>query len=495
MSSIPKRARSVARIAVGLVALGATFLAVSPAQGAIGTANQVTTRLPDLRTATYQSLFNEEEVCFDQTIDLAVPAPGAGTVQAGGYISISLIGGTAPVLSQDKCIKSQYSTTDVDLAAATFVHVDANVVKLHNAAGNNIADSAPNIGATTHNGTRGNSTSPDLALIAPNEAQNQLGFVFDQQIRTTGAACGALGADPDFAFYDSQGLSHTDGTLISCSNTSSGQGAALVQFPVGTSPIGSAQRAWVNPGQVLAKAPAVTANLLFSVQVPVSGSNGHSNDPDLENVNIVSPSGNQLDFVYDENIANATANKFHVTFSDGNNATGLVNGNTVAIINGNTARVTFTNLDTVTEFIVGGYADGPGSAGAPPAVQGADDNAPAPPNGLPAGGNAGAFALGYSTGPDPLSASVNQSGGQITVLEDQRFVTGGATAQLVDNNGLTGVFCTSTAIGFLSGPGQQNLGLQCPQSDLANAVGVYLPFGVMISTLGYTNVGQVIGIR
>jgi len=488
MSSFPKRARSVARIAVGLVALGATFLAVSPAQGAIGTANQVTTRLPDIRTATFQSLFNEEEVCFDATIDLVAPANGQ--VQAGGYISTSLTGGAAPVLSQDNCIKSQFSTTNQDLAKATYVRVVANVVKLHNAAGNNIADAAPNIGATTHNGTAGNTTGPDLQLTAPNTAQNQLGYIFDEKINTTAGACGALGADPDFAFYDSQGISHTDGTLISCSNTSGGNGAVLVQFPAGTSPIGSAQRAWVNPNQVTSLAPSATQNTLLSVPVPVAGANGRSNDPDLTAVNLVSPSGNQLDFVYDENVANVVANRFHAVASTGT----TFNGAAAAIVNSNTVRVSFTGVDTVTEYLVAGWNDGPGGP-AGTALQGSDDNAPAPPNGLPTGDNAGAFALGYSTGPDPLNARVNQSAGTITFKTDQRTLSAGNTGVLVDNNGLTGVNCTATQFGLSSAPTQPDVVFQCPQSDLANAVGLYLPFGQLTTFLAQSNVDQVIGIR
>jgi len=487
----------VARIVVALAALGATLLAVSPAQGAVGTANQVTTRLPDIRTATFQSLFNEEEVCFDATIDLVAPAPGQ--VFAGGYISASITAGNTPVLSQDNCIKSQFSTTNQDLAKATYAHVLPNVVKLHNAAGNNIGDSAPNIGATTHNGTAGNTTGPDLSLTAPNTAQNQLGYVFDEKINTTGGpVCNdAAGtAEPGFGFYDSQGISHTDGTLVSCSNTSGGNGAVLIQFPPGTSPIGSAQRAWVNNGQVTSLAPSATVNTQLSVPVPVAGANGRSNDPDLTAVNLVSPSGNQLDFVYDENVANVAFAQFHAVLSNGF----TFNGNAAAIVNGNTVRVSFTGMDTVTEYVVAGWNDGPGGTNNVTALQGSDDNAPAPPNGLPAGDNAGAFALGYSTGPDPLSATVDQAGGQITVKMDQRTLSAGNVGTLVDNNGLTGVNCTATQFGLNSAPTQPNVVFQCPQSDLANAVGLYLsgsPFGgaTVTTFLTQSNVDQVIGIR
>src|SRR3954469_1034354 len=84
MFSFPRRARFATRLVVGLVALGVPILGASAAQASIGTGNQVTTNLPDLRTATILPTFNEVESCFDQAIDLSGGAVAANFL-VGGY--------------------------------------------------------------------------------------------------------------------------------------------------------------------------------------------------------------------------------------------------------------------------------------------------------------------------------------------------------------------------------------------------------------------------
>ena len=472
MLRFPKRSRSVARIAVGLVALGVPLLGASAAQAAIGTANQVTTNLPDQRTSTILPLFNEVEICFDQPIDLADPDPG--DVLVGGYLGIPLAGGGPPVITSSNCIKSQFAGT-TNLEATTFAQVAAGTVKNLTSAPTNLTDSTPLIGSTTQNGTRGNSIHPDLISVILNEGQNQIAYLHDEEINTTTSPACGLGANPNFAFYDSQGAVHTDGTVLSCSNTS-GLGAVLVDFPDATSPVTTARRAYTNPGQLIAASPsgAFFGPNTHRLSVVVPGTNGSSNDPDMLSAELQTPngSGNQMLFTYDENLANDVDSAFNIELANGVRLTST----TAQIINGNQVLASFGGgAELVSEYWVAGFARFN-------AVEGSDDNAPAPPNGLPSGGNAGAFALGYTTGPDPLNASANDGNGQVTILMDQRMISAPVNAQLIDDDGLTGVFGTATSIGALGVPGQYNIVYQFPQSDLAAAVGVQLPIGGVFAT-------------
>src|SRR3954469_22177528 len=257
MFSFPKRARSVARIVVGLVALGAPILGASAAQGSIGTGNQVTTNRPDIRTTTIIPTFNEVEYCFDGPVDI-VPAP-PGSFGVGGYVAGAgaFSGGSPASKSSANCVQSQYAGT-VDLQASTYGGIVAGVVK--NSAGSltSLSDAAPLIGSTTKNGTRGNSAGPDLQIAAANVggASNQIGYRFDQRILTTAGICAdAPGtAEPGFAYYDNNGNIHNNGVRLSCSNSSnpdgSGNGNVLIGFPPATSPVEESRRAYVANNQV-----------------------------------------------------------------------------------------------------------------------------------------------------------------------------------------------------------------------------------------------------
>src|SRR4051794_16223930 len=420
MPSFPKRARSVTRIAVGLVALGATFLGASAAQGSIGTGNQVTTNRPDMRTTTIIPTFNEVEYCFDQAIDLT-GAP-ANQLGVGGYVAGPSAAGSALSKSSANCAQSQFAGT-VDLQAATYAGVLPAVVKNSVGSLTNLADAAPLVGSTTKNGTRGNSVGPDLTIAAANVggASNQIGYRFDQRIVTSGGGAGICAnapgtAEPGFAYYDNNGNIHNNGVLASCSNSSnpdgSGNGNVLIAFPPATSPVEESRRAYVANNQVFSTPPNSAGNPTFSVVV-VGGSGTNSNDPDLLSVELSNPAGttNSLDFTFDEGITAPVAARFHAITSVFGGGT-VVNGTNVALLDSSNgtntrARVQFSQLELFSEFIVGGYVDCSNTQGTPPAAQAptaectgtaaavsANDGQQVPPNGLPAGDNANAFALG-----------------------------------------------------------------------------------------------------
>jgi hypothetical protein len=550
MFSFPRRARFATRLVVGLVALGVPILGASGAQASIGTGNQVTTNLPDLRTATILPTFNEVEACFDQAIDLSGGAIAAN-YRVGGYPANLEIPanqpGTAPTITSERCIKAQWSFTGAsttDLQAATYFHILPNVVKTLVGANTNIADSVPLAGSLVRNGTRGHQAGPDLQIAAANVGPNQIGYRFDQRIIPSATGVGAIdganvcdnaigSAAPAFAYYDNQGFIHNDGTFQGCINTTNGDqtgnGNVLIQFPPATSPVEQARRAWVTDTNVggpergvVSTPPAVVGNRTLSVVV-VNGGGATSNDPDLTSTELTDPSGatNQVDFVFDEAVAGGSVvpARFHAVAANG----AILNGTSSATLNGGLdVRISFGGGgELVSEFLVAAYVDCSGTqanpnnnpanparecddapgAQTPPAVS-ANDGQAVPPNGLPMGDNANALATGWSTGPDPISGAKDAVNQTATIRYDQRAVNIGGAGQLVDSTGLTGIFCPANAVGLLAAPGQQNVTYQCPSgSDIANAVGLYTPPGATASTLfliggGATsfNVDQIIGI-
>jgi len=330
-------------------------------------------------------------------------------------------------------------------------------------------------------------------------------------------------AEPGFAYYDNNGNIHNNGVLASCSNSSnadgSGNGNVLIAFPPPTSPVEESRRAYVANNQVFSTPPNSAGNPTFSVVV-VGGSGTNSNDPDLLSVELSDPAGttNSLDFTFDEGITAPVAARFHAITSVFGGGT-VVDGSNVALLDSSNgtntrARVQFPQLELFSEFIIGGYVDCSNTQGTPPVAQAptaectgtaaavsANDGQQVPPNGLPAGDNANAFALGWTTGPDPVSASKNVADRSVTVRMDQRLINSVANpAQLVDTTGLTGIFCTPNAIFTLGAPGQQNVTWQCPSgSDMASAVGLYLSGpptsgGTVASTAGSPNADQIVGI-
>jgi hypothetical protein len=477
MHSPRKRAR-VARLTAGLVALAVPFVGASAAQAAIGTSNPVTTDGPDLRSATITEPL--VTVCFDGPVDLNGPSP-PGDIVLTPYENSAVQGGTAPVSLGNNCIRSTFPG---DLSSYTVATVLAGTVRNEADVSVNLTDSTPLLGSDTQNGTRGNTTGPDLESVLVLGPENQIAFGFDQDVD-----CPPAGGAGEFDFYDQNGTLFQGDGIVACDDNQ-----VLVAYGPAEN-VTTAQVVETDEGAVVSDTILADPSPAFSLDVP--GQAGRTNDPDLLSNELVDPSGNtnQMDFVFDENIIQAgiDADEFEAVYSDAT----TTEGDTAQVINGNTARVTFNDLDNTQEFVVGGTAD-EGAAFAQ------DDNADIIEGGKPAGGNAGAFALGYTTGPDGISASTNQAGGQVTIVVDQRPCNPVLPARLVNDDGvLFGNPSTATNLfgGCFSSPGTKPVTFQFAQSELVNAVGVYLPgfpFGggaVFQSTLGYDNMDQIVSIR
>jgi hypothetical protein len=469
---------------VGLVALAVPFAGGAVAQGAIGTSNPVTTDGPDIRSATITEPL--VTVCFDQPVDLNGPSD-PGDIRLTPYDNAAFQAGTAPVSLGNNCIRSTFPG---DLSSYTVASVAAGTVRNEADVTPNLTDSTPLLGSDTQNGTRGNSTGPDLESLIVLGPENQIAYGFDQDLACTGSAPAGRVPASAFHFYDQNGTIFNGAGFVACEDNQ-----VLVAFAP-TDNVTTAQVAWADQGSVLSDTILNAPNPLFSVDVP--GQAGRSNDPDLVSNELVDPSGNgnQLDFVYDENVTQAgtTADMFYAVFSDAGNQF----GDTFQVINGNTVRVSFgSTFDNQQEFVIGGSAE-------EGATHAQDDNAPSMPGGKPAGGNAGAFALGYTTAPDALSASTNQAGGQVTIVVDQRPCDPVLPARLVNDDGvLFGNPSTATNLfgGCFGPPGQRPVTFQFAQSELVNAVGVFLPGfpftggQVFDSTRNDPNMDQIVSIR
>ncbi len=143
------------------------------------------------------------------------------------------------------------------------------------------------------------------------------------------------------------------------------------------------------------------------------GSGGFTDRPDLVAV-IPSSDGSTVDFQFDQVLTAQNGNgNFHIGSSFGESDTGvgatIVGGAGV----GNTVRVTFApSGPQENEYWVTGWVDDA-------AVNGAGGSSP--PAGLPTGGNNGAFATGFTIGPEALTVSFDNATDVAHVLFDQRW--------------------------------------------------------------------------
>jgi hypothetical protein len=473
--AITARART-ARLAVGLLALAVPFVAASVAQGAIGGTSPAKTTGPDLVSGNIVAA-NFVQLCFDQPVDVTGDG-GAGSVRIGGYKTSensspppsvgSWALGSAPVSLGNNCIRTQVGATDLE--AYTVVSIDEGVVKNEADATTNLEDSAPLIGSTTKSGTRGNSTGPDLQSTILLGPENQIVYTFDQEVRcTSGGQPESLGPD-FFGFQTADGVKHFGDSFPATGACDTNQ--VVVQFDTSDGDnVSQARSAWADRNAVYSDHFPLgeNTNPLFSVD---AGGGGISTSPDLRSAELVDASGasNQMAFTFDQAVDTGSPGDFTAVYSDspneeyGDQIANVVNGGKTVIVN-------FNDLNNRTEYIVGGSVsecavDESGSTSTDCNSEG----------GKPSGDNSGAFALGWTTGPDAVSATVNQGLGQVRVLVDQRYSVESQTcAALVNSDGQTFSSATATSDqGSLSAPNVVPVTYSFDQDDLADAVGLQM---------------------
>jgi len=301
-------------------------------------------------------------------------------------------------------------------------------------------------------------------------------YVFDQEVRCSSGQPISQGAD-QFAFVSQDGSEHFGDSFPATGACDANQ--IVVQFnPTGTANPGDpdnvtqARLAWVQRGGAVADHYPLgeNTNPLFSVDVTGVGI---TTSPDLRQSELVDASGasDQMAFTFDQAVdQNSSADSFTAVYSDspneeyGDSVANIVNGGKTVIVN-------FDDLSNRTEYIVGGSVSE--CAVVESGSSSTDCN---PPGGKPSGDNAGAFALGWTTGPDAVSATVNQGLGQVRVLVDQRYsVENNNCAKLVNDQGQTFSIATSTTDqGSLSAPNVVPVTYSFDQDDLADAVGLQM---------------------
>ncbi len=448
------------------------------ANAAMGGAIPLTTSLrPDLRSATVRNV-NTTDVtttvrfCFNKGI---ASLPQAGSLIIGTYRQAQVGADTATRASDNNmCADAVYSSTDVDVTQHTYgTALDDAVRNLANGRGN-VSDSTALVQLTgtsaTNNGTAGKTTAPDLTGITAVNSTDTINFIFDQNVRA-GSAVAAR-----FRFND------RDGNVATGTAATIAANVVAVRFPVGsasTPSVANAVRAFVDPAAVQARATGNDANgARLSATRP--GGSGFTTRPDLQSATLAAD-GTTVDFVFDETIAGTPAPaNFVVTRSD----TGAVAASSVMIVNNNTVRAVIPNGASQNEYFV--IAD-VASAAVTSATSGLTSTA----GGLPVGGNAGAFATGFTTGPEALRVSFDNATGVASILLDQRFNASDNDFRLIDDSGTQLAVTPINISGSGGAAGQATVRVSFTPAELRGARSIQIvPPNSLKTFIGVDNVVQ-----
>ncbi len=400
------------------LAVGGVLLAAPAAHAAMGGANALTTSLrPDLRSATVQSTNAVDDtttvrVCFNKAI---ASLPQAALFEMGTYEDDDpgdSINATSATRSTSNCADAVFPNDD----ATQFTYVtadgsdgtapDSGSSAVSTNGFGNIMDSTALIGSKTNNGTRGFTTGPDLVGITVNNANATIDYTFDQRVRPASVSAAAN----DFFYTDSDGNSTP--SLAGAANRALSTDGLTVRVNFAAGPdIQDAVRGGVAQDAVDGKASADQNN---ERTVARPGSGGFTDAPDLVAI-IPSADGSTVDYQFDQVLTGipggAGAFEMHKSFSEEDSpaSVSIVGGAGV----GNTVRAVFTPTgEQEHEYWVSGSANGNAVTGAGGAST---------PGGLPAGGNAGAFATGFTIAPEALTVSFDNATDVAHVLFDQRW--------------------------------------------------------------------------
>ena len=186
---------------------------------------------------------------------------------------------------------------------------------------------------------------------------------------------------------------------------------SLLPVPQPDDDVTDAIIAVAEPGAVVSRTAENPPNERFAVTVP--GTSGQTNDPDLVSTELVNGGDSDLMlFTYDGQIDPRDRNNCYAIFS--NTETAVAEADDILVTGPNTLQVEFdATFSDVTELVVGGADDGG-------CVADANDDEDSTQGAKPAGGNVGAQATGYSTGPDAQALTINRTTDQAIVRLDQK---------------------------------------------------------------------------
>lgn len=462
------------RSAVGGAALVVTLLGAASAQAALGGAIPLTSTFrPDLTTVTLTS-GTTAQYCFDKVLDAAaVGAAPSADFSLGGYGSglpggqkqntsaFAITAATAVVIDDvnPKCADAVFPSTtnpnngpnvtggSADLNQYTYGSVAAGAVVTNTHAETNVADSTALTGSTTNNGTTGNTVDPDLTGVVVNSTFNSVSYVFNKNI---GGVSVALGRGFFIVNAAGQICRQTTPSAISFSGnvvnvvfpTVAGVDcAAFTAFPKS---VNAAVRAGIDIG-VASNATADGFHNLDAENVVVPGSSGTTALADLVSA-VVSADGNHVAYTFDKPVSNPVAADFQVQLADGEDQPGSGVPTIVDTATTGVVTVPFVLGSQFNEYDV--------KASVSPGAVTVLNSVPAALNtfgSVPVGDNAGAFARGFTTGPDAVGVTFNSTLGQAVVTFDQRVsLLGGSLPNeagfvLLDNDGTPVVAATATA--------------------------------------------------
>lgn len=459
MAKRPKRALN-ARLVVGLASMAFPLIVTGAAQAAIAGATHASmTNRPVLQSATIQGGANQDTIvaCFDKTISSNLGTGGTTGFQLGGYRAGNTTTNLNAVIdrSATNCVDL---TGNPDPSDYTVLKVGAASVTANNntAANGNIADAVGLTGSTSHDGTQGITTGPELVGIltptGPTLSGNALTFVFDKDL-------GAVVAGTNFTYYNSSGQPcNARGAMITSATTVTASFAQPGSTGTGcTGTVSAAVRGFVLNGAVNNASDLNSTNPDTSAVLP------NSTAPSVPNLTgaALGSGGQSVTYTFDKPVSVVDPTAFDVALANGNEVPG-----STASPNGNTVTVQYPTLGAQYEFAVSASVE----TGAVSVV-----NNPAATNtsgAAPIGGNAGASAIAFTTGPDVFGVTISKGANTVTVNLDDRVTTNTGSPTLYDAAGtpVAAATPTSTTPGSSNpGPGPESITYTYPPSSITNA--------------------------
>jgi hypothetical protein len=483
------------RVAVGLAVLAFPLIATGAAQAALAGATPAQfTGVPNLRSATidFDGVSNVVQVCFDKTLKTASGTTG---FRLGGYRAGNLLNSLSFSLDQNNpnCEVVIYNSSLLsDENQYTFLEVTPGTVTANSPATGNLADSVALTGSTSHSGTTGVTTQPNLVgVLVPDSVHlstNSLTFVFDKSVHVAGTGPAfTLGAS-GFVFETAAGsicqgqavIGGQDSTTVTV--TFNAGGGFTCGLGTATS-VSQAVRALVVTGAITADQDASAPFTAPTEQaiLPNCTSPCATSHPDLTSA-ALGTNQDQIVFTFDQNVVVDTPG----IFTNGQTqffaelANGQIIQSTGATLTGpNQITATYSgDLSNKAEYAVEAWAN----VAAAVAADNLTISGISLPGAVNIGGNAGAFADGFTTAPDSFGVSINHSNGQVIVNLDDRISAvnpGGLT--LYTAQGLPiAIAPTSVSYNSSAGPGPLAVTLQYSPSGITNATALAIGQGAFV---------------
>ncbi len=211
MRLMSRRSRVLTRCAISAAAVACPLAAATAAQAAIAGALPPTlTIAPDLRSVSLVAP-NEAVFCFDKPLANGTSFDGS-KFELAGYNSLTArtaTGGASTVkldVGNKNCVVATFDPLVAGSSSAELKDYSIGTVLTGavtgNAGGTSLADSVPETNSTSHSGTAGVTTAPNLVSVTADPSLQQIDFVFDRAVDPTTVN------SFDFCFVDAAGTFH-----------------------------------------------------------------------------------------------------------------------------------------------------------------------------------------------------------------------------------------------------------------------------------------------